>query len=719
MGKLIETTLPLRAIQSADVGDWAGLGGHPANMHTWWGRTPISSTAEILKAAILDDDPSSENSVQERLRADLPDRSVTVFDPFAGFGGIPLAAQRLGLKSISGDLNPVAVMLNKAATEIPMQFAGAGPVHAPLTNAAPTVGAEGLASDVAYYGEWMLRKAKERLTSLYPQHDGQDVQAWLWTRTVKCPNPACGCDVPLANSYEISSKVGRAAWVEPKIQDGKLTFTLHQGPCPGDKSSNKFGNKGMRFRCLSCGEITSDAYVKRMGMQHQIGNHLMAVMTDADGEKRFYPPNEEDFRAAEVPAPDAVPPGAIPENAHCFRPPSFGYTEYADLFTPRQMTMLLTFSDLLRDVQDKVASDAFAAGMSPTGGTLGKGGTGALAYGEAISVYLALLVDMLAEHNAFTCSWDNRGCAPRSTFRMQTIPMQFSFGEGNPLTDISGGFVRLLKKTVQTIAKLPCGAGSRVVYGNAITAEFPKDVLVCTEFPTVKEIGLAPLSDFFYIWLRRSLQHIFPDLFNQTVIPKEELSPSSAHYGDDPGTRQAHYRQDLYTVCKKLYDCATPDYPALVIAEYRRDDALPRDGAASAWTCLISGLLSAGFSIMNTLPLRDKRTMGSEVSTRVLIVCRKGLEKRSGTTRRGLVSSLKREFPSQLKQMLRCVAPADSGIVAMGCGLRIFSSYQGVLNADGSKMTAQDALHIILQETEEYLMRVSTEENSQNGTGED
>ena len=714
MKKLIETTLPLKAIQSADVGDRAGISGHPANLHIWWGRTPIASTAAILKAAMLDEDPSIGKSIQD----DVPDRGVTVFDPFAGFGGIPLAAQRLGLKSISGDLNPVAVMLNKAATEIPAQFAGAGPVHMQIEHLDGN-GAQGLAADVAFYGQWMLRKAKERLRPLYPQWEGQDVQAWLWTRTVKCPNPACGCEIPLAGSYVLSSRTGRAAWAEPVIRDGELRFSVHAGPCPPDRVTNKFGNQGMRFRCISCGEITSDAYVKAMGSQHQIGSRLMAVMTEQQGKKRFDPPGEAQTCAADIPMPDAAPPGSIPDKVHCFRPPSFGYTEFAELYTPRQMQMLLTFSDLLREVQDKAASDALAAGMSPTGGTLGKGGTGALAYGEAISVYLALLVDLLAEYNACTCSWDHRSCTSRSAFRMQTIPMPFSFGEGNPLTDQTGGFPSLLKKLTASIAGLPGGAESRVFFGNAVTEPFPEHVMVCTELPYSKETGLAPLSDYFYIWLRRSLRHIYPELFSQTVTAKEELSAASEHYGAAPEQGRAQYEADLKTVCRKLYDCAVRDYPALMITAYRKEDALLRDSAVSAWESVLDGVLSAGFSISNLLPLWDKKAAERGAGARVLIVCRKGQEKRPGLTRREFVSSFKRAFPEHLEELFRNADPADRRIIAMGCGISIFSEYKAILNADGSRMSTRDALQIILQEIDGFFIEAHTEENDPKGSRED
>ena len=719
MKKLIETTLPLKTIQSADVGEKVGGSGHPANMHIWWGRTPISSTEMILKAAILDDDPARVEPVQARLQENLPKQNVTVFDPFAGYGGIPLAAQRLDLKSVSGDLNPVAVMLNKAATEIPAQFAGVGPVHVNAYGSRSS-GAEGLASDVEFYGNWMLQKAKERLDALYPRQQGQDVQAWLWTRTVKCPNPACGCDIPLATSFLLCGKQGQEVWAEPYYEDSVLRFHIRSGPCPEEKLTNKFPGQGARFRCPSCGTITADEYIKKSGRDNKFGSAIMAVLVDENGKRTFREAEDIQINAASIPMPEDAPIGTIPDNAHWFSPPGFGLTEYADLFTARQMTMLLCFSDLLKEVQNKAASDALAAGLSHSGGHISQGGTGALAYGQAIGIYLAILVDMLADHNSTVCSWDPGSFRIRNTFRRQAIPMTWNYAEANPFTDVSGNYAALLKKLTETIACLPCGAESKVYHGDAVTVQYPDNVLVCTEIPYFRAIGYAHLSDFFYIWLRRSLQHIFPELFDQTVTSKEELSTVSQYYGVTPPAAKEKYETELKQVCQKLFEASSEEYPALIFFEYRRNDETNiRNGVRSHWDAIADGLLSAGFTISAVMPLWDKKDAEKGISARVLIVCRKDQEKLSGTTRRGFVSSFKRVFLERLRELLQNADPVDHRIIAMGCGLSIFSTYKAIINADGSKMTTHDALQIIVQEMDEYFMDAYTEENDPKGSRED
>lgn len=705
MKKLIETTHPLKTINNANIGEKVGSKGYPGNLHAWWGRTPIASTVEVLKAALADCDGDKTDYC----------KSVTVFDPFAGFGGIPLAAQRIGLETISSDLNPVAVMLNKAVIEIPIRFAGVKPVNGSLF-VEKYVGAQGLAEDVQFYAEWLLNKAKERLIAVYPQVQGKDVLAWLWTRTVKCPNPACGCSIPLSTTFVLNSKKGQEAWVEPVVRDGVLKFKVHNGICPEGKETNKFSSYGAKFRCPACGEVTNDEYVKKRGIHHQIGNQMMAMVIETTGGRIFADACPEQITAARVTMPEEVPPGTIPDNAHWFSPPGFGFTEYADLFTARQMTMLTTFSDLLGDVRDKVVTDALTSGMSAEGSLLREGGAGAVAYGEAISVYLAFLVDMLADHHSTVCSWNNSGGNIRNTFRRQAIPMTWNYAEGNPFSNISGNYYMLVKKLVDAIANLPCNAKGVVTQGDAVTMEFPNNVLVCTELPYYKAIGYAHLSDYFYIWMRRSLKNLYPELFSQTVTSKDELSTVSEYYGESPEEAQGRYELQMAEICRKLYSCATTEYPSLIFFEYHKGDeiAIRKDLSekASSWETMITNIISAGFAISAVLPMRDKKVSENASATRVLLVCRKTDERFSGITRRSFVAAFKREFPERLEQLLVEADVEDHSILAMGEGLNMYSMYKKIINADGTNMSVHDALQIIAQETDEYLSHAINAEQS-------
>lgn len=721
MNKLIETVLPLAEINDAAIREKGGKTGHPANLHMWWGRSPLGSSLAALSAAVMD---YSEETVTEdltllakvasgdkdalevmRSRLCVADLVPTVWDAFAGFGGIPIAAGKLGFKTTANDLNPVAVMLTKAAVDIPAHFSLQRPVHPGAAHRLIYSGAEALAEDVQFYGEWMKDQAYTRMTNIYPQmENGEIPYAWLWVRTVKCPNPACNCRIPLGSSFVLSKSNTSQYWVEPIVDRDKIHFKIHEGDCSAGKESNKIGSNGARFRCPVCGEITTDGYIKKMGAAHELDAQMMAVVTNTDGRKSFYEPDEIQKMAAEVKRPEDVLPGTIPSNAHWFSPPGFGITEYADLFTSRQMLMLSTFSDLVQEVQDMAASAALAAGMNEDDGSLETGGTGALAYGQAVGIYLAFVVDKMADYNSSMCSWRTASANIRSTFGRQAIPMIWTFAEGNPFSSVSGNFESMLNSVVGSVRNFKCGEPAVVTQDNAVTMEYPQEVLVCTELPYYRDIGYADLSDFFYIWLRRSLKETYPQMFMPLITSKDELSTVSTYYGTSKEEAEEKYRSNMRIVCKKLYQCSTTDYPALMFYCFRKNDLESiKHGSAgeneSAWEFMLESLFSVGFAITALWPMRSEAMSEKNDSTRILIVARKEARWESPVTRRGFINALRRELPDRIQTLLSGhVLPEDEFISFMGQGLGIFSKYRTVLNADGTAMCVHDVLQVIYLE---------------------
>lgn len=711
--KLIETALPLSEINRKTIGERTSAIGHPGNLHMWWGRSPRYSSTIALLSSVIDASDDEEELVRRmgRLKndeyADFGNKPI-IFDPFSGFGGIPLAAQELGCPIIAGDLNPVAVILTKAAAEIPQRFMERTAVN-PNANKLVYAQAEGLAEDVLYYGKWLRDQAQEKLKNLYPNDEAGKPAAWIWARTVKCPNPACGCQMPMVSSFVINNKTGREAWAEPIVENGKVHFSVHEGKCPSEKETNKYRNYGAKFRCPACGEITADDYVKKMGLSQQLGSQMMAMVIETENGKVYKAPSPAQEDAADVPFPEDIPHGTIPDNAHWFSPPGFGLTEYQNLFSARQMTMLTTFCDLLKDVQDKVSIDALTAGYSSDEKQLCDGGAGALAYGQAVSVYLAFVIDKMADRNTTVCTWNSSGGNPRATFGRQAIPMAWNFAEGNPFSTITGNFDTALKNIVAAINKLPCGSQCSVYQGNAITVEFPKNVLVCTELPYYKNIGYAHLSDFFYIWLRRSLKTIFPELFSQIVTLKEELSTVGQYYGEEQTVLEQQYRQDMEEILKKMYVSASEEYPSLLFFEYHKADEAAihqiyeNISAPSAWENMMESILSAGFLITAIWPMRNEVYSEKADATRTLIVVRKA-EKQNLMTRRNFINLLKRELPVKLDLLfLGEIDEQDRYLAAMGLGLQVFTRYKKILNADASAMSVHDALQIIYQETKDYI----------------
>lgn len=715
MKKLIETALPLSKVNEKTISERT-VAGHPANLHMWWGRSPQYSSIVSLTAALVDS-AETQDEIKSRLDRVLDGNysefgdKPTVFDPFSGFGGISLAAQMLGLPVVAGDLNPIAVMLTKAATEIPAKFAGCRPVN-DYSLIKDYAGSEGLAEDVQYYGEWLEQKAKEKLKDIYPGEPEGNPAAWIWARTVKCPNPACGCQIPLASSYVLRSKGNEDIWAEPVAQEGTVRFELKTGICPKEHKSNKIGSQGAIFRCPACGSLTTDAYVKQMGQAHQLGAQMMAIVLETEDGLHYIAPNDLQQSAANVPVPENIPPGEIPDNPHWFSPPGFGFKNYTDLFSPRQLAMLTTLCDLLCEVQDKVASDALAAGMNASGGGLAQGGTGALAYGQAIGVYLAFVIDKMADANSTICSWRTTGGGLRNTFGRQAIPMVWTFAEGNPFSSITGNFKTTLKNIVACIKQLPCGSQVTTYQGDAVIVDYPDNVMVCTELPYYKSIGYAHLSDYFYIWMRRSLKPIFPELFNPIVTSKEELTTVGQFYGRSKEECEHEYEEKLRKILSKLFICANEKYPSLLFFEYHKVDAnvmRVESTEVSPWETMVQSMQDVGFAINAVWPMRSKAYSEKADGTRILIVARK-MDKSEMTTRRGFITALKRELPEMLeKAFCAGVDGWDREIVAMGCGLSIFTRYKRVMNADGSNMVVHDALQLIYQEIRDLIINSADE----------
>ena len=717
MKKLIEVALPLAEINAKTISEKKFAAGHPANLHLWWGRSPISSVQSALAASLIDA-PESDEELKSRLarvqNGEVPEfgKKPTVLDPFCGFGGMPLAAQSLGLPAVASDLNPVAVMLTKASTEIPAKFANLSPVNH-LALRKQYSGTEGLAEDVAYYGNLLREKAWEKLKGIYPNEAEGMPSAWIWARTVKCPNPACGCTMPLASSFILYSKGENEIWAEPVLQDEAIHFELKHGCCPKEKKSNKIGSQGAVFRCPVCGSLTTDAYVKQMGSSHELGAQMMAISLETEDGIKYIAPTEMQMHAANVPIPEDAPPGEIPDNPHWFTPPGFGLKNYADLFSPRQLTMLTTLCDLLSEIQNKAASDALAAGMDASGGSLSNGGTGALAYGQAIGVYLAFVIDKIADANSTICSWRTTGNSLRNTFGRQAIPMVWTYAEGNPFSKITGNLSSALKNVVNAIRNLPIGSEVSVLQQDARVAAYPQTAIVCTELPYYKAIGYAALSDYFYIWLRKSLKSIYPELFNRMVTSKDELSTCGQYEGKNVAECEQSYEAQMRDMLIRLAECADRKFPQLFFFEFHKGDELAlvdgNNGTASPFETLIGSMIHAGYEITAVWPMRSAVASEKADGTRILIVARVH-DKTDQTTRRGFAAALKKEFPLVFERMLCAgVDACDKKIIGIGAGLSLFTRYKRALNASGSDMKAHDALELIYQEVLGYLKEKSAD----------
>lgn len=754
--KLIEVALPLEKINAESAREKSIRHGHPSTLHLWWARRPLAAARAVIWSSLVDD-PSShpekfpteedQNKERQRLFKILEDLVVweksndervleaakaeimkstngnppALLDPFAGGGAILLEAQRLGLVAHAHDLNPVAVTINKAMIEIPPRFAGKAPVN---PDARVSVmrngwnGAQGLAEDVRYYGEWMKQEAYKRIGHLYPkvkvpheQGGGEaTVIAWIWVRTVKCPNPACGCEMPLASSFVLSKKKGKEAWVKPIPDGDKVHFEVQNGKCPKEYESYKTG-RGAAFKCPCCGEVTTDEYVKSEGKAGRLGTQLMAIVGDGKHGRIYLSPNEEHILAARVEKPENGPTGALPENPRWFSPPAFGMDHYDDLFTPRQLTALTTFSALVAEAQAKAEADAVAAGMKNDHLPLCNGGDGARAYGEAVGVYLAFAVDKAANLWSSICGWMNDRGAFRETFARQAIPMTWDFAEANPFSGSGGSFELFLARCADTIEYFPLSLEGIAQQFDAQSDCGLRNIMISTDPPYYDNIGYADLSDFFYVWMRQSLKDTYPELFSTMLVPKvEELIATPYRHDGSVENAKSFFEDGMLSACKQMYRYAREDVPVTIYYAYKQSDTDDRGTASSGWETMLGAIVNAGFTITGTWPMRTESPGRSiaqgtnALASSIVLVCRKRPEDAPQTTRRNLVSQLRRELrPALQKLQSSNIAPVDLAQSAIGPGMGVFSRYRRVLEADGSVMSVRSALQVINEEVDLYF----------------
>lgn len=759
--KLIEVALPLEAINAESAREKSIRHGHPSTLHLWWARRPLAAARAVIWSSLVDDPsehpeqfPTEEEQNKERQRLftileklvkwensndpEILDAAKAeilrstgnnpppLLDPFAGGGAIPLEAQRLGLEAHAHDLNPVAVMINKAMIEIPPKFAGQPPVNPEsnrkLDSTGVWKGAGGLAEDVRYYGEWMKEQAFRKIGYLYPKvkvpaalGGGEaTVIAWIWARTVKCPNPACGCEMPLASSFVLSKKKGKEAWVKPIPAGDHVEFEVQQGKCPKEYESLKVGRSAI-FKCPCCGEITTDAYVKKNGQQHKIGSQLMAVVAEGQHGRIYLSPDEEQKLAANVSKSENYPDGSMPTNPRWFSPPAFGMTEYSDLFTNRQLTALTTFSELVSEAQKIAEADAISAGLRDDAVPLSEGGTGARAYGEAVGVHLAFVIDKMTDYHSSICSWHNSGEKIRNTFGRQAIPMVWDYAEANPFCTSSGSYNNMLGWVYNCIENLPATNLGTVKQFDAQSDCGLRNIMVSTDPPYYDNIGYADLSDFFYVWMRQALKQTYPDLFRTMLVPKaEELVATPYRFDGSVEKARDFFEDGMLRTCQQIYQYAREDIPVTIYYAYKQSDTDTGENesrtASTGWETMLSAVIQAGFTITGTWPMRTEMAVRSIASgtnalaSSIVLVCRKRGEDARTCTRRDFVTTLKRELKPALKKLQQSnIAPVDLAQSAIGPGIGVFSRYKKVLESDGSPMTVRSALQTINQELDLYF----------------
>jgi putative DNA methylase len=790
--KLIEVALPLDDINTAAAREKSIRHGHPSTLHLWWARRPLAAARAVIFAQMVNDpgyerhlgrgmnkkdaqvererlfgilrklviwENTNNESVLEEARAEIwkswretcalnkshpdattlfnPEKLPAFHDPFAGGGALPLEAQRLGLESYASDLNPVAVLINKAMIEIPPKFASRAPIGPlpPATGKKDATrnafedwsGAKGLAEDVRRYGYWMREEAFKRIGHLYPQVDlttgkpilygagnqanAATVIAWIWARTVKSPNPAFShVDVPLASTFILSSKAGKESYVEPIIEGDSYYFEVRNGKPPASAKNGTKLARGANFRCLLSDTPIQPDYIKAEGVAGRIGQKLMAIVAEGSKGRVYLSPSDDMEAIAIQAAPTWKPETELPNDPRNFWTLSYGLTKFGDLFTPRQLSALTTFSDLVQEARAKIKADALAAGLTDDGQGLDAGGTKATAYADAVAVYLAFALDKSSVYWNSLCPWLNQ---PKNeivgnSFGRQAIPMVWDYAEANPFSNSGGNIEKQLDYVCKVIISVTTmGFNANVLQDDAATQNISLNKVVSTDPPYYDNIGYADLSDFFYVWMRRALRPVFPQLFATMAVPKdEELVATPYRHGSKEKAEQ-FFLNGMTEAMHRLAEQAHPAFPTTIYYAFKQSDTTDVGTGNTGWETFLEAVLKAGFAINGTWPMRTEREgrmIGNgtnALASSIVLVCCPREANAATISRREFIKELKQELIEAIDVMIggadgvSPLAPVDLAQAVIGPGMAIFSKYAAVLEADGSAMTVHDALLLI------------------------
>lgn len=790
--KLIEVALPLDAINVASAREKSIRHGHPSTLHLWWARRPLAAARAVIFSQLVNDpedlwrcqNPGVEPNKQvkghwtkargrlftiiedlvkwenttnevvlEKARGEIrkswrevcelnqnhpqaaelfdPEKLPGLHDPFAGGGAIPLEAQRLGLEAYASDLNPVAVLINKAMIEIPPKFAGQPPVNPDARNAKGASlktweGAQGLADDVRYYGKWMREEAFKRIGHLYPPveitaemvRERPDLEpylgekltviAWLWARTVKSPNPAFShLDVPLASTFVLSSKAGKEAYVDPVIEKDGYRFIVKVGKPPAEaKAGTKSGGSHSSHLCLMSKTPMSFEYLRNEGKAERLGQKLMAIVAEGTRGRVYLSPSDEIEATADSAQPDWRPELGISHWPGRTNVVEYGLTTFGDLFTPRQLVALTTFSDLVGEAREKIKTDALAARLPDDDQPLDTGGTGAWAYAEAVSVYLALAVDRSANTLCTIARWTPDRGQTVTVFARQALPMTWDYPDVNPFSKAAGDYSVSVEGLIKGIPDIS-GNGT-AIQSDAASLRFTNQ-FVSTDPPYYDNIGYADLSDFFYVWLRRSLRTVFPNLLATISVPKaEELVATPYRHGSKENAEQ-FFLTGMTKVMQNLAEQAHPSAPVTIYYAFKQSETVEITGTFNAgWVTFLQAVYRAGFSLTGTWPMRtelaNRPIAGgtNSLASSIILVCRRRQANAPSISRRQFIRELNATLPLALDAMTReseglhsPVAPVDLSQAIIGPGMAVFSKYKSVLEADGTPMSVRAALQLI------------------------
>ena len=764
--KLIEVDLPLEDISSACVNERPQWQKHHATLHRWWARRPVAACRAVVFASLVDDpgtyldEPYAqeerqrlhdfiselvkwENTNNENLLAKaryeiacsvarsygetaptdsdevlryLAGRVPAIYDPFCGSGSIPLEAQRLGLRARASDLNPVAVLLNKALIELPPTFHNQPPINPDIDSLEGWRGTSGLAADIRYYGGWMREEAYKRIGHFYPKAklaNGTEATAiaWLWVHTVPCNNPACGLPMPLVHSFQLSKKKENKHWIHPIVNKESKTISFivqnHNTGIP-DKGTVRSTTEAF---CITCKSPVKLEYVREQARSGNMKEVMAAVVAKGQRGRLFLSPTNDQNRTARSAIPNWKPMNKLPEDPLGFSLHNYGITHWHQFFTIRQLTTLTTFSDLLSEARERIIQD---------------GATDV--YANSLCTYLACAIGKITDIGCKGTRWRVDSATERIVHAIskQTIHILWDFAEMNPFSsypDSSANWITQVNHIADVVEYLPVTANSCEVY-QADASATPHAVdspIIITDPPYYDIIGYADLSDFFYVWLRSFLREIYPKLFAGISTPKSAEIIVNRHRFENSRHR---FKNLLHKTLQRIRERCSEQFPTSIFYAYRQQENKQDTGTSTAWETMLNATISAGLQIVSTWPMRTENITSptsigkNALASSIVLVCRPRPDTAQNIGLGGFLTALRNEMPAALDRLTReaHIAPVDLAQAAIGPGMEVYSRYSSVkARQDGQlvEVSVRDALIKINEEIDRYFAEQEGEFDSE------
>ena len=774
--KLIEVALPLDDINIASGREKSIRFGHPSTMHLWWARRPLAAARAILFAQLVNDpgyetgrgftrgvnkreaerlrenlfqiirdlvvwENTNNVGVIERARAEIqksweetcrlnknhplaselfdPEILPAFHDPFAGGGALPLEAMRLGLVSYATDLNPVPVLLNKVMLELSQKFSNITP-KGPSRFATEQPGLmqdrrnlAGLAEDVSRYGKLLNEAVLNKIGELYPSYyvensDSREALrpyqgsyltpiAFLWTRTIESPSPAfAGKHVPLMSSYVLSAKTGKECWLEVKVTGGDYSFELVDSKFPKEAKDGSKINRG-NFKCVLSDSIITSAYIKEMAKKGRLGQKIVAVVAEGKRERVYLPPTAGMEDLVSSLRPHWTPDVEISGYSQYIGPTGYGMTKFSDLFNNRQLVAINAFCDEIINLRDVIYSEAQSD-----------------EYANIVTTYLSFTLSKCLNLWSTCTSWMSDRGAFRETFARQAIPIVWDYAEANPFSNSGGNFVTTLDKVVKAIEYLPMGEG-HVYQMDAASQSVSTHKVISTDPPYYDNIPYADLSDYFYVWLRRLLKPVYPDIFATLTTPKDSELVAFKHRHASKEAAAEFFLSGMTQAMVQLSQQAHPAFPVTIYYAFKQTETVQSGTASTGWETFLEAVVSAGFVITGTWPVRTegsgriRATGANALASSIVLVCQKRDGSLGPISRREFLTELRTVMPDALEAMIggesgnAPIAPVDLAQSAIGPGMAVFSRYGSIINQDGTHMSVHDALVQINRAISEYL----------------